>query len=150
MEQVAVAMLDETSRELSIDPGRVSLTGISMGGAGAWRLAIDYSERFRVIAPICGWIVPPPTLPEFFEDLSSRGIDPSQPYESVASRIGRCRIWLTHGGRDTTVPVTESRSIYEALRRQGADVRYTEFPEAGHNAWDLSYLNPDFAAFLTE
>jgi predicted peptidase len=150
MERAATSMLDATMRELSVDPDRIALTGISMGGAGTWRLALSDSRRFRAIAPVCGWIVPPASLPEFAEDLASREIDASDPYGSVAARLARSRIWITHGAKDTTVPVSESRAMQQALERAGADVRYSEFPEAGHNAWDPSYLDPAFARFLTE
>src|SRR3712207_5021647 len=49
------ALLDEVIRQYAIDEDRVYLTGVSMGGAGTWRLATARPERFAAIAPVCGW-----------------------------------------------------------------------------------------------
>lgn len=148
MEQVALATLNAAEEEFSIDPTRVALTGISMGGAGAWRLALHHPKRFRVVAPICGWIVPPSTLPDFAENIETLGIDPLSPYESVARALKAKPIWITHGAKDTTVPILESRQMHQALARSGAPVKFTELPDAGHNSWDVAYANEEFAAFL--
>ena len=51
--KIAIAALDQTEREFSIDPQRVSLTGMSMGGAGVWVLAAQYPKRWSAIAN--GW-----------------------------------------------------------------------------------------------
>ncbi|WP_257237191.1 prolyl oligopeptidase family serine peptidase [Nostoc sp. 'Peltigera malacea cyanobiont' DB3992] len=37
-----------------VDPDRVYLTGLSMGGYGTWHLAAAQPQRFAAIAPICG------------------------------------------------------------------------------------------------
>lgn len=149
MERVALAALTRTIDEFSINRDRIALTGISMGGAGVWRLALHHPDRFQVIAPICGWVVPPATLPEFSEDLERLGLDADAPYDSLAKKLKSANIWIAHGAKDTTVPPSESRRMHEALERAGADVRYTEYPEAGHNAWDPSYMNDEFATFLS-
>src|SRR5947209_17137191 len=41
----AMAILDETCKEYRIDPDRIYLTGISLGGFGTWSLAAKYPER---------------------------------------------------------------------------------------------------------
>jgi poly(3-hydroxybutyrate) depolymerase len=48
------ALLDEVQSRYAVDPDRVYLTGLSMGGFGTWTLACRYPERFAAIAPICG------------------------------------------------------------------------------------------------
>ena len=35
-----------------------------------------------------------------------------------------------------------------ALKAVGADVRYTELPEANHNAWDPAYAMPELWTWL--
>jgi len=47
-----------------------------------------------------------------------------------------------HGARDDLVPPEQSRRMAAALRAAGGDVRYTEFPDANHNAWDPAYRSP--------
>src|SRR5439155_11161633 len=61
---IAVAALDQAEREWSIDRRRVSLTGISMGGAGVWILAAKYAKRWSAIAPVCGYVHRPPSPPD--------------------------------------------------------------------------------------
>ena len=36
----------------------------------------------------------------------------------------------------------QSRRMDAALKQAGGDARYTEFPDAGHNAWDAAYATP--------
>jgi predicted peptidase len=49
------ALLGEVLQKYAVDEDRVYLTGVSMGGAGTWRLASAHPERFAAIAPVCGW-----------------------------------------------------------------------------------------------
>ena len=50
-------------------------------------------------------------------------------------------MWLhfIHGDADPVIPVSESRKMAEALKEEGADVRYVELPGVGHNAWERAY-----------
>jgi polyhydroxybutyrate depolymerase len=48
------ALLDKLEAELSIDPKRVFVTGISNGGMMAYRLACELSDRIAAIAPVAG------------------------------------------------------------------------------------------------
>ena len=116
---IAIRALHEAEQEFRFDPKRVALTGISMGGAGVWRLAAEYPVEFAALAPICGWA---------YEDA-----------EAVANRVREIPTWIFHGTADDIVPVDASRSMAAALKALGADVRYTELPGVGHNSWDAAY-----------
>src|SRR5487761_1734967 len=48
------ALLDEIEQNYAVDPDRVYVTGLSMGGYGTWALATAYPQRFAAIVPICG------------------------------------------------------------------------------------------------
>ena len=59
-------------------------------------------------------------------------------------------VYLVHNDLDKTVPVTESRTAFEYLKKIGADVQYREIKLSdqdpwgygifgGHNAWDYAY-----------
>jgi len=45
---------DEVSALLNVDPNRVSVAGLSMGGAGSWHLGSHFPDRFAGIMPVCG------------------------------------------------------------------------------------------------
>jgi predicted peptidase len=140
--QAAMQALDRTLEEFSTDPTRVYLTGMSMGGNGSWYLAYRHPERFAAVAVVCGFVARQGEWPEFV----SRG--EGTPFERVAARVDHLPIWIAHGEDDTLVPASESRGMHEALRATGADVRYIELPGVGHNAWDPTYRDPEFAEWL--
>lgn len=139
-QEIAMAALDQTEREFSIDRRRVSLTGLSMGGAGVWVLAVRHPRRWSALAPVCGYVHRPPSVP---------GIDaPStEPFTKFALRLPHVPIWIFHGSDDPVVPVTESRSMAAAL---GVRAGYTEFAHTGHNAWDSAYRTTHVVQWLVE
>jgi predicted peptidase len=112
-------LLDGVTEKYAVDADRVYLTGLSMGGFGAWSLAMEQPERFAAFAPICG------------------GGDPKR-----ADRIKHIPVWVFHGGKDQTVPIQRSQDMVDALKALGADVQFTIYPEAGHDSWTATYDNP--------
>ncbi len=142
MEALALASLEETIKEFHGDPRRVYLTGLSMGGYGAWYLASQHPGKFAAVAPVCGGIRTPPTLP--IPPVSTA----RNPYSDVAEKIGKTPVWVFHGSADDTVPVTESRRMAAALKTAGGRVRYSEYAGVGHNSWDRAYAEPAFFTWL--
>jgi predicted peptidase len=119
--------LEKTCDEFSIDPDRIYLTGLSMGGFGSWMYGADHADIFAAVAPICG---------------GGRASD--------AERLVNVPTWVFHGAADNTVPVEFSRRMVDVLRKKGGNVRYTEYPGVGHNSWDNAYNDPEFAKWLLE
>ncbi len=114
------ALLDEIVIKYAVDTKRIYLTGLSMGGFGAWHLATVYPERFAAIAPVCG------------------GGDPEK-----ACILKDIPAWVFHGAKDKTVSLEESKKMVKALEDCGGDVRLTIYPEAGHDSWTETYDNPE-------
>jgi predicted peptidase len=52
--EVLIALLDEAISLYRVDPSRVYLTGLSMGGYGSWHLASAYPDRFAAIVSVAG------------------------------------------------------------------------------------------------
>jgi predicted peptidase len=121
------ALLDEIEATYRIDADRISVTGLSMGGFGAWALAIAQPQRFAAIVPICGGGKP----------------------DEVAA-IKHVPAWVFHGARDKIVPLESSTMMVEALRAAGGDVRFTVYPELGHDSWTVTYANPELYTWLLE
>jgi predicted esterase len=114
------ALLDRVEKTYRIDPARVYLTGLSMGGYGTWALAAESPQRFAAIVPICG------------------GGDPWD-----ADRIKNIPCWIFHGGKDPAVPLQFSQDMADALKRAGAkNLKFTIYPEAGHDSWTQAYAEP--------
>ena len=49
-----IQLLDHVQSKLAIDQRRVYVSGLSMGGFGAWRLIAKYPDRFAAAVPVCG------------------------------------------------------------------------------------------------
>jgi predicted peptidase len=142
MEEVALAALTAASKEFKGDRKRTYLTGLSMGGYGSWALAAAYPNKFAAVVPICGGILLP-------DDARKQPDSDRIPYLEAAKKIGtKLPIWAFHGDVDPAVPVSESRHMVEALKADGADVRYTEYPGVGHNSWDKAYAEPELMTWL--
>ena len=115
-------ILDSLEEEFSIDTSREYVTGLSFGGECTWMSMIERPDRFAAAVPICatGLMVE--------MDAPDRG-----------TTFAQFPLWIFHGDADNVVPVETSRKIVKALRDAGGDPKYTEFPEVGHDSWDLAY-----------
>jgi dipeptidyl aminopeptidase/acylaminoacyl peptidase len=69
-------------------------------------------------------------------------LDSPDPYLALANAIGRTPVWAVHGLLDDVIPVSESRRMTAALQQAKGNVRYTEYPNAGHDCWDNAYEDP--------
>jgi predicted peptidase len=109
-------LLQDAKRTWSIDPDRVSVTGLSVGGYGTWRIAELYPNEFSALVPMCG-------------------------YDRVPGvpRIRHIPTWIFTNATDPFVSAGDSRAMYAALKQAGGDVRITEYPEFGHNCWSRGY-----------
>jgi predicted peptidase len=133
---MALAALDAASREFGGDPRRTYLTGLSMGGYGTWEIALKAPDRFAALVPICGALLPPSDERALYVSGVANAADP---YAALAAKLGKVPVWIFHGAKDDLVPPADDRRIFAAFKAVDADVRYTEFPDAGHNSWDATY-----------
>ena len=114
-------LIEEVVEKYQVDTSRIYLTGLSMGGFGTWSLASMYPERFAAIAPVCG------------------GGEVSQILRSLAEMP----IWTFHGQKDDVIPFSRSEEIVTALKKHGSSIKFTIYPEAGHDSWTKTYDNPE-------
>lgn len=136
---VVFAQLEAATREFGGDRARTVLTGLSMGGYGTWDFALREPGRFSALVPVCGGLVHPGRPSMAVGALAGL----PDPEAELARRLPDTPVWLFHGARDEVVPADHSRRLAAALRAAGgAEVRYTEFPDAGHNSWDAAYATP--------
>jgi len=138
--RMALAALDAASAEFGADPARTYLTGMSMGGYGTWEVALMAPTRFAALVPICGAL----HSPRNDEDqLYVGGIMAERDrYTALALRLRQVPVWMFHGAQDDLVSPNDDRRLYKAARQVGADMRYSEYPEGNHNAWDATYADP--------
>ena len=114
--RAAIAALHDVVRDFPVDPDRIVVTGLSMGGYGTWDLAARHPEWFAAAAPVCG------------------GGD-----ARAAARLTGLPISVWHGAADQAVPPDRSQVMVEALREANGNVEYHELDGVGHNAWVQAY-----------
>jgi predicted peptidase len=114
------ALLDQALKDYRIDDRRIYLTGLSMGGYGAWMTACTFPDRFAAVAPIAGAAEPADIL-----DLKDMPM------------------WVFHGLKDVNVPIDHDNRCVAALKAIGSQVRYTVYPDLAHDCWTRTYANEE-------
>lgn len=118
-----IAFLDRalahTFERVAVDPRRIALAGFSDGASYALTVGLANGDLFtHVIGFSPGFMVPP-------------------------ARVGKPRVFITHGDQDNILPVASSRDrIVPQLKQWGHEVIYKEFqgghafiPDLGHEAF---------------
>jgi phospholipase/carboxylesterase len=104
--------LDAAFHALPVDPARLSIGGFSDGASYALSLGLANGDHFHRIAAFSPGFMAPPL------------------------RVGKPRIFISHGVRDRVLPIDRcSRRIVPQLRAEGYAVEYVEF-DGGHEVPD--------------
>jgi len=144
-------LLDYVEETYAVDSRRIYLTGLSMGGFGAWQYALERPDRFAAVVPIAGgygYAVETMYLGGGVSEAVVT-IDPSPP-EDLCS-LQDVPVWVLHGAKDTGIPHDQTADVLvDALRACGGEVRYTLYPDAGHDAWTETYHDPALYTWLLE
>ncbi len=136
MGRMALKCVEAVSREYHCDANRVYLTGLSMGGQGAWHLAAALPDSFAAVIVVCGFAS--------FKDWGGTTVD------ELAPKLTKTPVWVFHGDADQAVPVVAAHEMVSAVRKAGGIVYYTEYPGVGHNSWDKAYADPAMWKWLFE
>ena len=123
--EVLKGMLDDLRKKYRVDNDRLYLTGLSMGGFGTWNFSEKYPGEFAAIAPVCG------------------GGDADKVWQ-----LRHTPVWCFHGAKDDVVPPSSSQRMVDSLRKYNSDVRFTLYPEANHNSWEVTYNNDSLYTWL--
>jgi predicted peptidase len=116
----------------SVDPQRIYLTGISMGGFGTWEFALRFPNRFAAIVPIAGG------YQEGNHEIPANLCD-----------LRKIPIWVFHGGADVDVQPFQSEVLVDGLKKCGSAGRFTLYPDANHTgSWTRAYANPELYQWL--
>lgn len=122
---VLLRFLAGLHQKLKIDPDRIYLTGLSLGGEATWKLALKQPRLFAAIAPVCA--------------------------SGDTSEIWKLRnmsVWAFHGARDDVVPPAKGEAMVNALKKYNPKARMTMYPNANHNSWDSAYNTEELYTWL--
>lgn len=118
--EAALRLTDQMAATWNIDRDRVYLTGLSMGGMGAWAGAIAHPDEFAAVIAMSG----------------------NGPTDATSiAKVRDLPFWFFHAANDDTVSVSGSDHIVAALRAAGADTIYTRYAGGGHAIWPVAYAD---------
>lgn len=121
-EEVLYRLIQKVVKDNNIEEKRIYLTGLSMGGWGAWNLAFAHPDMFAALVPIAGFVDRVPMIEN--------------------CKIGEIPMRIFHGLLDDVVDVSYSTAIYKKLKPCAKDIQLTIFDDANHNSWTRVYDNP--------
>ena len=104
------SLFAELISKYEIDPDRIYLTGVSMGGGGTFDLAKKYPDKFAALVPLCAWD----------SDVTN------------LCAIRHIPIWTFHGKQDNIVPVLETEEKVKKLRDCKGTIELTVLQNDGH------------------
>jgi len=126
--KVVDALLQEVLDTYLVDPDRVYLTGLSMGGFGSWHIASEFPQRYAAMASLSGsgyqQAAPPPA--------------------GFACRLKEVPVWVIHGEQDMIAQYDAVRTQVEAWEELcDGEVKWTTYPDEGHfGAYEIAYRDP--------
>ena len=143
--------LDYLLAARDVDRDRVYLTGLSMGGCGAWEYASAHGERLAAVLPICGGCSATEPLGPGFEKLPVRAI---HAFDDDVVPVWMTGKWVTaiakRRGSDGGDPVasypkgSDATAVFDGARfswRPGTAIAanesftLTELARGGHAIW---------------
>lgn len=127
------ALLDEVIEIYAVDPRRVYLTGLSMGGYGSWWLATAYPDRFAALVSVAGSGYRLAMAPE----------------PETLCRLQNLAVWAIHGAQDKVSDPLANRLQVMSLALCGGEVQWTLYPDADHGeSYSRAYRDPDLYSWL--
>jgi predicted esterase len=132
-----------------IDPDRVSITGMSMGGIGAASIPLKHPGIFAAAEPLCGYH-------SYFVRRDITG-HPLRPWETFlaaersnvfwAENGQHLPLYIVHGTLDQ--PEANSGVLIKRYEDLGYSVEH-EHPKLGHNVWQTTYEDLKGAKWLLQ
>lgn len=131
----------------SIDPARVYMSGVSMGGLGTWDMTLRHPGMYAAGTPISGqtdmhvwwprvlvnWPRNRDDIPPFRRFL----VESRNPIDLVMNARNQS-LFVQHGEMDGLIPVEQSRSMVAAAGALDIPIKLYEFAGASHYIyWEL-------------
>jgi predicted peptidase len=123
--ELLLGLIKQAIQKMPVDPNRVYITGLSMGGFGVFDALSRAPELFAAAVPVCG------------------GGDTTK-----VSSFSKIPIWMFHGAQDGAVNPQLSMNMATALFKAGANPGLTMYPTVGHFSWLGAYIDQPMIEWL--
>ncbi len=120
-------LVNYMTRHYNIDSNRIYVAGMSLGGYGTLHFAGKYPEKIAAAVALCG------------------GGDVKD-----ACRLATIPLWIEHGQKDESVPVSESIKVAEAIKKcaNSNKLKFIVDPEANHGELEKIFRKDEFYNWL--
>jgi len=141
-EMLAMAMiaLDMETAEFHGDPERTYLTGLSLGGYGAWELARLHPDRWAAVAIAASGV--------FWSYAPDRWHEAATLPAGYARALGHTPVWMFHGSDDNVVTPRQSELLFDAFKAAGGRVRLWVYQGLKHDCWTRAFNEPELPRWL--
>lgn len=143
---VVARSVDSVMERYAVDPERVYLTGLSLGGFGAWNLNRMYPEKFAAVVSLCSACLKGTVMDSAIYEEGIR---------DCAEALVNKPVWMFHSEDDFVVPVAVTKRMAEkfaeAGKVEGIDYKVTIYPadkHYNHGCWDPAYKDPELFSWL--
>ena len=123
-----LAMIDAVMKKFPVDPGRVSVGGVSTGGDGVWRILERRPDLFAAAAPMVSW-----------QAIRDKFLQESPILKKMP-------IWAIYSSDDNGIDY--ARKEFQRIRDAGCNAHKTEFGVCGHRAFTPAMLQGDIFGWL--
>ena len=120
-------IVDWAIEKYHIDPARVYVLGMSLGGFGTLDLAAAYPDRIAAAMALCGGAT-----------------------SKTVGNLNYVPLWIIHGTADKAVSVNESRIVVKKMKKAGQTnlLRYDEWKGVNHSALARIFYLPETYEWL--
>jgi len=123
--QLLIDLVGNLLDRYKINQNQIYVMGLSMGGMGTFELVNRLPKVFAAAIPICGG---------------------ANTY--TVKNLKHTNWWVFHGAKDDVVPYELSENMVNVMKKKKINVRYTLYPNANHNSWDLAFSEPDLLTWM--
>jgi predicted esterase/fibronectin type 3 domain-containing protein len=123
----ALRILRILVKEHNINPDRIYIAGLSMGGQAVLKALTMADWLFAAAIAMS-----PVPFTKGFGYENASGIP----------------LWIFQGGKDQNPRPAQTEEFMRLFRESGGTVKYTYYEDAGHNTWSRAFREPEFFSWL--
>ena len=124
---LVVKLMDDFTQRKDVNPNKVFVSGLSMGGMGTFVILNLRPEMFAAATPICG------------------DGDPSL----VSNYSKKVPVWIFHGSNDITVSPKKSLKMAKAIIENGGSPKITFYENTDHvGGWENAFAEKKFLKWI--
>ncbi len=128
--QDAIRIIRLALKKYNIDPNRIYVHGLSNGGSATYEVIKRAPWLFAAALPM------------------SAITDASIFTKGMAPKVANIPIWTFQGGQDKNPLPAKTEGYVKKFKEEGAEIRYSLYPNLGHGTWNTAYAEPDFFSWI--